>query len=287
MAQSKRVINDTAEQVIQTLGINNYQFAPYGRNNWVFLTETECISIPRNPNKVSYSIRVAAIRHFKEHNIPTTPLIDHGFVNGIEYIITQRLNATNINVNSLTFSEAEHVHAQCGHWLKIIHNTSAKNAGRLNSELIGSHKSWQYFVEDYFNISLRRLSADTELYQKYGKVFCERFNKMSFSNKAVFLHGDYHIGNILFEGITLSAIIDLDIVMSGDPLWDLGHYQRTYNTGRPRGNIAFLKGYGIEIDQEMATNYAMIIWARKLASQAESRRLALSETIEELERILK
>ena len=134
---------------------------------------------------------------------------------------------------------------------------------------------------------MRRLSADTELYQKYGKVFCERFNKMSFSNKAVFLHGDYHIGNILFEGITLSAIIDLDIVMSGDPLWDLGHYQRTYNTGRPRGNIAFLKGYGIEIDQEMATNYAMIIWARKLASQAESRRLALSETIEELERILK
>ena len=135
----------------------------------------------------------------------------------------------------------------------------------------------------------RRLSKDRGLRARFLRALESRFIEMSSLIDDVrvgFLHGDYHLGNILFQGTALKAVIDLDIVMRGDAHWDLGHFVRTRKSKCPDAMEAFVDGYGKPVDDARMRFYAMVIWTRKIASQAESRRAALAESVPEMERIL-
>lgn len=289
MEKSKRVTVDEARSIVKNIGYSQVELSEIGRNNWVFLSENECISIPKESSKIEYAVRVAAMKYLSENGIPTINLIDYGNLNGREYIVTKRLDAYNLDLSKLSNIEQEKVHIQCGKLAHELHRLSVNGFGRLDDNLCGPYDSWRGFVYGFFDSALKRLHTTEFLKERFSKRLQKRFSTQEYlldRSSESFLHGDYHLGNMLFYGIDLKALIDLDIVMGGDKHWDIGHYIRTFHGDRIKGKKAFFKGYG-EVDEERSKFYAMLIWTRKIASQGESRPEALEESVAEMEKILR
>ena len=289
MEKGQRITIEDAFKIVRQIDRDIYKHIPIGRNNFVFLSKNKCISIPKDQEKIRYDIRAAAMRYLQEHSIPTTELLSHGIHEGIEYIITKKIDAQNIDVTSLSLAEQINVHEQCALVAHKLHELKTNGYGRLNQGLTGPYTKWSEFVIDFFESVMKRLYTTDILRDKFSRLLNEKFSAMSYlleDQQIAFLHGDYHIGNILFKKGELKALIDLDIVMNGDIYWDLGHYVRTFKGDRSKGLDAFSHAYG-EWNIDKANYYAMIIWTRKLASQGESRPEAFNETIPEMERILK
>ena len=289
MKNNKLVTIEEAKSLVSNLGYSNVELSNFGRNNWVFLSKDDCISIPKDNSKIQYSVRASAMKFLSQNEIPTTSLINYGILEGREYIITKRLDATNLNILKLSSKEQDKIHIQCGELAYKLHQLRVEGFGRLDSLLKGPYESWKEFVQIYFNSALERLHSTQDLKEKFSQKLQRNFSTYEHlldSCKGSFLHGDYHLDNMLFEGTNLKALIDLDIVMSGDIYWDLGHYTRTFKGDRDRGRKAFFEGYG-EFDEDRSRFYAMIIWTRKVASQGESRVESLRESVPEMEKILK
>ena len=78
MEKSERVTIDEAKSLVTELGYPQVRLSEIGRNNWVFLSEYECVSIPKESSKMQYAVRVAAMKYLSKNGIPTTNLIDYG-----------------------------------------------------------------------------------------------------------------------------------------------------------------------------------------------------------------
>ena len=52
MDARKRIVKHEAMRLAKVLRPNSFCCEGNGRNNWVFLTDDECISLPRDPAKV-------------------------------------------------------------------------------------------------------------------------------------------------------------------------------------------------------------------------------------------
>lgn len=289
MEKSKRISIEQAKSIVDKLGIQNYVYPETGRNNWVFLTTNLCLSIPKDCSKIQYATRAAAMQHLTKYGIPTTRLVNYNQIDGIEYIITERITGGPINLGELNAQDIQYIHEQSARMIKSLHSTTATGYGRLNSRLEGTHKTWKEFVDNFFDSALSRLYTDAILWNKFGneleKLYSEGEHFLK-NHSNSFLHGDFHLDNMIFSGKICKAIIDLDIVMNGDVHWDLGHYVRTFHGDRKIGKKIFFETYG-NIDEDRANYYSMIIWTRKIASQAETRRCALSESVPEMEDIIK
>ena len=276
-----------AKDILKT---DKFELAEFGRNNWVFLTNELVMSIPRNGNKIQYNIRVAATKKLMEHNIPTTDVVDYNNKNGIEYIITKKIEGSNIDLNKISLNERNELHFNTGKILKNVHSIKTESFGRMDEKSIGTSKTWKKFVENYFLESMNRVYKTKFLVDKYGRKiessFTNNLNLCDTVNNPSFLHGDYHLGNLLFKNNRVSALLDLDIVTSGDTAWDIGHYSRTFNKSRKEGMKHFRKGYGGEYDLKREDFYSLIIWTRKIGTQALTRPKALKESILEIEKIL-
>lgn len=282
-------MREAAQRLVQSVRPTPFVLLEEGRNNLVFVSDSECISVPRDPTKTTYGVRVAAMRYLLANDIPTTRLVEHGYHAGMEYVITHKLLAKKIDIRVLECNERDHVLEERGRILAKLHRLHVQGFGRLNADLTGSHTSWRGFVEEYFWGSMKRLSKDRCLYSRYHSLLEEQYSEMSSvldTPRTSFLHGDYHLGNLLFRGLDVVALMDLDIVMSGDIHWDLAHFLHTCKDTRPNAAEMFRSGYGVAMEDARMSFYGMIIWTRKTASQAESRREALPETLEELNRIL-
>jgi aminoglycoside phosphotransferase (APT) family kinase protein len=288
MAQGERIAVADAWRIVRQLDLAPYELASVGRNNWVFLSAERCISIPRDMAQLRYEIRAAAMRFLARNDIPTTTILDRGTREGIEFIITQRIRADIIDLRTLPTAQQAVIHEQCGDTARRLHALQVPGYGRLTSALEGSHASWRAFVEEFHTSGMQRLQKTKSLWGQFSKRIEQRFAEKEHlldHPQTGFLHGDYHVKNMLFENTHLRALLDLDIVMSGDVYWDLCHYVRTHSGERRQGATAFRNAYG-EWNEEKANFYAMILWTRKLASQGESRPAALQESVPEMERIL-
>ncbi|MEK6893295.1 MAG: aminoglycoside phosphotransferase family protein [Nanoarchaeota archaeon] len=264
-----------------------------GRNNWVFEYAERVLTIPRHERVRDYSVRVNAMRFLLNRGIPVSEVLDYSLErNGTpEYLIVKKIAGGHVQLLSSTLSEREMIHQSAGEILREIHNLNSLMYGRLNRDLVGEDRSWSDFIDNFFAESLRRVKLSHQLYQRFGASLEEEYQKGRDSLPTLsppsFLHADFHLGNLLFKNGRVSAVLDLDIVSSGDPSWDTGHYCRTFNFDRIRGVEDFRKGYGKTGDLIKERLYCLIIWARKIGTQAVQRPEALNETIPELERIFK
>ncbi len=256
-----------AKQILKTDQIVK---APLGRNNWVFLTADRVISMPRDSSKTHYAVRVAIINFLQENGIPTTPVLDYSTSGGIEYVVTARVPGCNVDLRNLTLEDQLNIHRASAEVLGKMHTLRVKKFGKIDSTLVGSNDSWKDFVIDYFEEGMRRLYLTPGLNDLLSKrirtafdgglSICERVTE------PVFLHGDFHIGNLLFDNLRVAAVIDLDIPKSGDVAWDTAHYSHTFNLNQGEGLSAFREVYDHSSirDEDF---YAMIIWTMKIGSQ--------------------
>lgn len=264
-----------------------------GRNNWVFEDKNRILTIPRHNRVKTYAIRVAGMQKLKSEGIPTAEILEYcEEKNGRpEYLIVQKIEGSNIDLSKFSSLQREIAHFSAGETLKKINSIFIGGYGRLDKNLNGQSNSWESFANGFFEESLKRVQSNPELWRIYSHKLIAEYEKnrslLGKLSKPCFLHGDYHIGNLLFKNGEVVSVIDLDIITSGDPEWDTGHYVHTFNIDREKGVSSFRKGYGDVVNNEKERLYCLMIWTRKIGSQIVQRPEALKETIPELERILK
>jgi aminoglycoside phosphotransferase (APT) family kinase protein len=261
-----------------------------GRNNWVFANHDRVINIPKNEHKIDYGVRAAVTQILINAQIPTLDVIEYQSAK-LHYIITKRKSGSSIRLADISDKDQESVHAQTADILRRIHEIKIEGYGRINSLGIGTNKSWSEFIDSFFSTSITRLYASKDLWIMFGSIleneFAKNRNIASDVKRGRLLHADYHIGNLLFNNLNLEAVMDLDIAASGDPWYDIAHYSRTFNINRKKGMATFYEFYGTIPQPEKERFYALVIWARKIASQGENRQDALKETIPEMQKIIK
>jgi len=264
-----------------------------GRNNWVFEHEDKILTIPKHERVKNYSIRVRAIQFLHSNGIPVSEILDYSPENNgtPEYLLVKRVDGEHTDLLKSTLLEREMIHRSAGEILNAMHNLPSLGYGRLKPNLIGENGSWVDFTDKFFTESIRRVKKSPELYFRFGRTLEEEYKKgreklVNFSLPC-FLHADFHLGNLLFKNGKVSAVLDLDIVSSGDPNWDIGHYCHTFNIDRIEGVRSFRLGYNKSHDELRERLYCLMVWTRKIGSQAVQRPDALKETIPELEKILR
>jgi aminoglycoside phosphotransferase (APT) family kinase protein len=264
-----------------------------GRNNWVFGYENRILMIPRHERVKSYAIRVKATQFLSSKGVPVSEILDYSSGNNgnPEYLVVNRVDGEHPDLLKSTSLERERVHRSAGEILSTIHNLASLRYGRFNPDLLGEDSSWIEFTDNFFAESIKRVKKSSDLYAKFGRLLEEEYQKgraeiVNFSVPS-FLHADFHLGNLLFKNGQVSAVLDLDIVTSGDPNWDSGHYSHTFNVDRTAGVKSFREGYSGSNSSSKERLYCLMIWTRKIGSQAVQRPEALKETIPELEKILR
>ena len=264
-----------------------------GRNNWVFEYGNRILMIPRHERVKSYSIRVKATQFLSSKGIPVSEILDYSSGNNgtPEYLLVNRVDGEHPDLLKSTSLERERVHRSAGEVLTAIHDLASLRYGRFNPDLLGEDSSWVGFTDNFFAESINRVKRSSELYSRFGRLLEDGYQKsradiVNFSAPS-FLHADFHLGNLLFKNGQVSAVLDLDIVTSGDPNWDSGHYVHTFNIDRMNGVKSFREGYGGSNFPSKERLYCLIIWTRKIGSQIVQRPEALKETIPELEKILR
>lgn len=263
-----------------------------GRNNWVFEHEDKILTIPKHERVKNYSVRVKATQFLHSNGIPVSEILDYSPENnGVpEYLLAKKVDGEHIDLLKSTLLERERVHRSAGEILSAIHNLLSLGYGRLKPDLIGENSSWVDFTDKFFTESIRCVKKSPELYSRFGGTLEEEYqegrNNLINLSLPSFLHADFHLGNLLFKNGQVSAVLDLDIVSSGDPNWDSGHYCHTFNIDRIKGVKSFRLGYNKAHNEVRERLYCLMIWTRKIGSQAIQRPEALKETVPELEKIL-
>jgi len=280
-------------KLAQSLLGNKLNHLEIGKNNWVFDGGDRILTIPRHKRVRDYKIRVRATQELISYGIPTPRVLEYSpkKENSPEYLIVEKINGEHVNLSKKGKKERDIIHKSAGEILKEIHQIPCEGFGRLDALMIGTSNYWKEFIDSFFRESLNRLSKTEYLFKKYGYKVQEEYEKglenMINLSKPKFLHADYHIGNLLFNNGKVTAVMDLDIVSGGDQAWDTGHYCHTFNFDRLNGSTSFREGYSNNIDDERERFYLIIIWTRKIGSQAIDRPDSLNETIPEFEKILR
>ena len=57
-------------------------------------------------------------------------------------------------------------------------------------------------------------------------------------------HNDFHQGNVLVDGGTVTGFVDVEGAVAADPLFDLARTDYYALRDNPAGRVAFLAGYG-------------------------------------------
>ncbi len=282
-----------ALDLARSLFRGDFQRLNRGLNNWVFCDENNILTIPRHLRVKDYGIRVTATRILKSSGVPVAEIREYSPRSDRtpEYLFVEKLKGKNIELSRMTSAQREMCHSSAGEVLRQIHSIFVQNYGRLDERGIGTSLTWKDFVRDYFIESFDRLSKNKELLERYGSRiqmhFDECFETIGKWEQPIMLHADYHLNNLYFRDNKVVGVLDLDLVSSGDPSWDTGHYCRTFNFDRKRGVFAFRRSYGrSKINPSSERAYSLIIWTRKLGSQAGDRPEALRESISEFEKIL-
>jgi len=263
-----------------------------GRNNWVFEQGDKILTIPKHERVKNYFVRVKATQFLHSNGIPVSEILNHSPEKNRtpEYLLVKKVDGEHVDLSKSSLLERERTHKSAGEVLCAIHNLQSFRYGRLQPNLIGENCSWVDFADKFFAESINRVKKSPELYAQFGRDLEEEYqkgrNSLTHLSLPCFLHADFHLGNLLFKNGQISAVLDLDMVSSGDLNWDSGHYCHTFNIDRERGVRSFRLGYNKPHNEARERLYSLMIWTRKIGSQAIQRPDALKETIPELEKIL-
>jgi len=288
-----RYTEEQATKLARRIFRGEYYPLTSGQNNWVFENGNRILTIPRHKRVQSYRTRVEANRLFSYHGLPTPPILeyDSGTEEVPEYLVVGKMTGEHPVLAKKTQKERDKIHSSAGETLRRIHNINIAGFGRLDFQMTGENQTWLDFTDEFFDESIGRVKKTEELYDTFGKKLETEYangrEAIGKSTRGQLLHADFHMGNLLFSNGIVSAVLDLDLISSGDGNWDTGHYCRTFNFDRKSGVKSFREGYGNEYDEEMERLYCLMIWTRKIGSQAINRPEALKESIPELEKILR
>jgi len=142
--------------------------------------------------------------------------------------------------------------------IKKINKAPMEGFGWLSPEGKGYWKTWDEFVFKILGEKLRKGIRK----KKISSSFASRIQKKFWDNQELFMNvkpkllkTDTSLGNYIFNDGKLVAVIDFDFTMSGDPLWQVGHFISMY----PKLTKDFMDLYKLnKVQKKKVWFYAML-----------------------------
>lgn len=162
-------------------------------------------------------------------------------------MISRRMPGIPAYTAPLSPSERRHVFEQLGFYLARIHSITLPGFGTLKSDDTG-YRGIFSSLEDYLLDDVaRKLGAlpDTSLAQERKQAILKRcVLERELVNRpyGVLLHGDYRFKNVLLTEARVTAILDFEMALVGDPAMDIAWLLYSDGNHEPVLN-ALLTGY--------------------------------------------
>jgi len=157
--------------------------------------------------------------------------------------------------------------------LRELHASSYDFFGEISLKgPFGRFEKWSDYLESkmsYFKGTAKELCVfDREVFGKIEHYLDLIQPDLNSVKSPSLVHQDYHLGNILHQGDTITGVVDFEWAVSGDPLLDLLYWFRK-SEDCPGSKEIFLSSYGVTT-----------------LSESEERRLVLYRVIENIELFL-
>jgi Ser/Thr protein kinase RdoA (MazF antagonist) len=239
------------------------------------------LKISVEENDFGLAIEAGAMNWLRDLNLPSLEISGraHGTLPGVPGPFLLMEEAKGKPLNQFEDAETQALPQPLlfglGHLLGRIHGVEGEGAGFLDARSFGSkllrglHRNW----EDYI---LLRLGAHLETCERIGAITNERnqIEKLFVEAAPLFhsapmrwLHGDPGHHNVFSDGEKITAIIDWEDSLVGDPIFDVA-YWGTFVRDEMREE--FLRGY--ETVQKLPEDFERRYWLYYL-------RVAISKTV--------
>ena len=204
------------------------------------------------------------LSQFLKHHpkVPTALMITYGQVEDTVYTVQEYMPGKEIKHVKDEIEHLQHL----AEIISYLHNVNLRGGGYLKfngDKPEGIHTNWYLFLRRFTffwfksiyqyvtkeNISESLSSESYVRIQSKLKKYFRKYKTYFEGLRCNLLHGDLSLGNILIDGKRVSALIDLDFSMVGDPAWDFAFRDHLHKNLLPL-YFSEMRGLGVDIDED-------------------------------------
>jgi aminoglycoside phosphotransferase (APT) family kinase protein len=237
-----------------------------------------------------------AYRQFELMDVPAPRVLAHNAHPpriGYPTIVMTKRPGQWLNAGGVSAEAEQTIYRQLGKTVRSMHGLEMSGFGRLiamNEQVAGEHDTWQAYLSgrprERVVRYLRGHSLITATDEEALIGGLSRLDEVRLG-QAVFVHGDLHRRNLLFDEGCLAGIIDVESGLAGDRRLDIA-VASLWQTSHQR--LAFEEGNGCLASDPAVAFYRAWVAARKLvwrhqtgsAVGAKNARQALLMALQEL-----
>lgn len=184
--------------------------------------------------------------------IHSPEIVESGELEGWNYVVMTRLEGLEAKTvwPGLNVAERQQIAAELGLLLGAIHRNQAQH------QLPATYTDWESFTEHQVKTAIERQrvnNANPEWIQSLPTYVSDRIDLLNDNSTPVFLHGDVHLGNLLFHRREnrwkISGIFDFGDALCGCEEYDFVAPGVLMFQGERELQRAFLNAYGYESEQ--------------------------------------
>ncbi len=230
------IINKSSLRLNSKQGAVNEVYVVDSNVGKLLIVSGKCSSESEQKRK---QLRIFAVSEFLDAHpeIPTADVILHSLdTNGNHFLVQRFVEGQQLSAakNKLVYLK------ELAGILAYLHQISVQRTGLIEfktNKLRGTHKDWFNFLKTKTFQCLnavyaeKRNQKDEVLTAEKYKIFCKKLNAFFKKYKEYFigtkgklLHGDIGFDNVIVNNERISALIDFEWSMSGDPAWDFAGY---------------------------------------------------------------
>jgi aminoglycoside phosphotransferase (APT) family kinase protein len=139
------------------------------------------------------------------------------------------------------------VYRQMGQILAAVHRITQGQWGYLTTRVVDVKPTNTAYMADQFARKLRvfhGLGGDPALARAIDRYVARHENLFAACSQPVLCHNDFHDGNVLVSGSTVTGFVDVEGAVAADPLLDIARTDYYSLRNEPASRDAFLSGYG-------------------------------------------
>jgi aminoglycoside phosphotransferase (APT) family kinase protein len=149
--------------------------------------------------------------------------------------------------DDLTATDRAAVYRQMGQLLAAVNQIAQEQWGYLTTRLVDVKPSNTAYMTEQFDRKLKafgEFGGDPAMARAIGRQVARHAGAFAGCRRPVLCHNDFHDGNVLVSGATVTGFVDVEGAVAADPMLDLArtdYWALRYDAAK---RDAFLRGYG-------------------------------------------
>jgi hygromycin-B 7''-O-kinase len=197
---------------------------------------------------------VYVYRLLARHGIRQIPRVLHAAPFGVPalpygYTVMTRLDGQPLSEvgDGLDGTDLTAVYRRMGQLLAAVHQIAQEHWGYLTTRLVEVRPTNTAYMTEQFDrrlVDFGELGGDPALARAIGRQVARHAGRFAACRQPVLCHNDFHDGNVLVHGTTVTGFVDVEGAVAADPMFDLARTDYFVLRHDPAKRDAFLDGYG-------------------------------------------